>query len=60
MVHEVAMSSERKEYVRPFSREYQRVSARPVTRMMDGPFREFVDAAYVAWLESELQKARER
>lgn len=48
-----------REYTRPFSREYQAVAGIPVTRMMDGPYREYVDARYVAWLEAELTRARE-
>ncbi len=49
----------RPEYTRPYSAEYERACGRPVTRLMDGPYREYVDAAYVAWLEAELTRARE-
>jgi hypothetical protein len=52
------VSERRPEILRPFSREYEAASGQPVTRMMDGPYREYVDAAYVAWVEAELQKAR--
>ena len=52
--------SSHKEVTRPFSKEYLLATARIVTRMMDGPYREYVDAAYVAWLEQELKKAREK
>ncbi len=52
------MTASRPEYTRPYSAEYQRHSGHAVARMFDGPFREFVDAAYVAFLESELAKAR--
>jgi hypothetical protein len=52
------MTARRPEITRPFSAEYLAYSGRPVTRMMDGPYREYVDAAYVAWLEEELKKAR--
>jgi hypothetical protein len=50
----------RPEYTRPFSREYEQNTGRPMTRLMDGPLHEYVDAAYVAWLEEELAKAREK
>jgi len=49
----------RPEYTRPYSAEYLHACGCPVTRMMDGPLREFVDAAYVRWLESELTRARD-
>ena len=54
------MTARRPEYTRPFSAEYLHACGRPVTRMFDGPYHEYVDAQYVAWLESELQKAREK
>ena len=40
---------------RPFSVAYQQETGRPVTHMMNGPpYSEYVDAAYVAWLEERL------
>lgn len=54
------MTARRPEYTRPFSAEYEAATGRPVTRMLDGPLREYVDAGYVGWLEGELQKAREK
>jgi hypothetical protein len=48
----------RPEYTRPYSAEYLHACGCPVTRMMDGPLREFVDASYVAYIEAELAKAR--
>jgi hypothetical protein len=50
----------RPEYTRPFSAEYLHACGRPVTRVMDGPLHEYVDAGYVQWLEAELKKAREK
>jgi len=41
------------------SAEYLHACGRPVTRMMDGPLHEYVDAGYVSWLEAELTRARE-
>jgi hypothetical protein len=46
------------EYTRPFSAEYLHACGHPVTRMMDGPLREFVDAGYVTYIEAELKKER--
>jgi hypothetical protein len=46
------------EFARPFSGEYKAATGWDVHRMFDGPFREFVDAQYVEWLEQELLKAR--
>jgi hypothetical protein len=54
------VTARRPEYTRPFSAEYLRASGHVVTRLMDGPMREYVDAAYVQWLELELAKAREK
>ena len=50
--------SRRPEYTRPYSAEYLHACGHPVTRVMDGPLREYVDAGYVGWLETELAKAR--
>lgn len=52
------MTQRRHEYTRPYSAEYLRACGRPVTRLMDGPLHEYVDAGYVGWLENELEKAR--
>lgn len=51
------MTQRRPEYTRPYSAEYLHAGGRPVTRLMDAR-NEYVDAGYVAWLESELGKAR--
>jgi len=53
------MTARRPEITRPFSAEYLHACGRPVTRLMDGPYREYVDAEYVAYLETELTRARE-
>jgi hypothetical protein len=53
------MTARRPEFTRPFSKEYFAATGAEVTRMMNGPLREYVDAGYVAWLESELTRARE-
>jgi hypothetical protein len=57
------MTARRPEYTRPFSREYLTACGREVQRVMmvhPSALGEFIDAGYVAWLESELQKAREK
>ncbi len=57
------MTTRRPEIIRPFSREYHEVSGCEVMRVMmvhPAALGEFVDAGYVAFLEGELQKAREK
>jgi hypothetical protein len=51
------MTARRPEYTRPYSKDYFLATGREVRRLMDAR-NEYVDAAYVAWVERELQKAR--
>ena len=48
------------EITRAFSAEYLAREGRYITRVFDGPFREYVCADYVSWLEQELKKEREK
>lgn len=55
------MSERRPEYTRPYSAEYLHDTGCVVWRVMmvhPRALGEFVDAAYVAWIENELEKAR--
>ena len=45
---------------RAYSAEYQRATGQPVRVLWQSPFRQMVCAEYVAWLEAELKKAREK
>lgn len=51
------MTQRRPEYTRPYSAEYAAACRCPVMRLMNAR-EEYVDAGYVSWLESELEKAR--
>jgi hypothetical protein len=56
------VTARKPEYTRPFSAEYLHACGSVVERVMmvhPRALREFVDVNYVAWLESELARARE-
>jgi len=53
------MSAPRKpEIIRPFAKEYVAAVGHPIQTLWFDPFRQLVSVEYVAWLESELTRAR--